>query len=59
MVFPHDSSGAVATLCMIAYFTGVVRAPLTAVVIVSEMTADRAMLMPLFAAGKNGAHRAG
>jgi H+/Cl- antiporter ClcA len=50
MVFPHDSSGAVATLCMIAYFTGVVRAPLTAVVIVSEMTADRAMLMPLFAA---------
>ncbi len=49
-LFPHDSPGAVATLCMIAYFTGVVRAPLTAVVIVSEMTADRAMLMPLFAA---------
>jgi len=50
ILFPHDSGGAVATLCMIAYFTGVVRAPLTAVVIVSEMTADRAMLMPLFAA---------
>jgi H+/Cl- antiporter ClcA len=49
-IFPGDSSGAVATLCMIAYFTGVVRAPLTAVVIVSEMTADRAMLLPLFAA---------
>lgn len=50
ILFPHDSVGAVATLCMIAYFTGVVRAPLTAVVIVSEMTADRAMLLPLFAA---------
>lgn len=50
MLFPHDPGGAVATLCMIAYFTGAVRAPLTAVVIVSEMTADRAMLMPLFAA---------
>lgn len=33
-----------------AFDTGVVRAPLTAVVIVSEMTADRAMLLPLFAA---------
>lgn len=50
LIFPADSGGAVATLCMIAYFTGVVRAPLTAVVIVSEMTADRAMLLPLFAA---------
>jgi H+/Cl- antiporter ClcA len=50
LVFPHDSGGAVATLCMIAYFTGVVRAPLTAVVIVSEMTANRGMLLPLFAA---------
>jgi len=50
MLFPQDSSGPVATLCMIAYFTGVVRAPLTAVVIVSEMTANRAMLLPLFAA---------
>ena len=50
LLFPHDPGGAVAILCMIAYFTGVVRAPLTAVVIVSEMTADRAMLLPLFAA---------
>jgi H+/Cl- antiporter ClcA len=50
LVFPDASGGAVAILCMIAYFTGVVRAPLTAVVIVSEMTADRAMLLPLFAA---------
>jgi H+/Cl- antiporter ClcA len=30
------------------YFTGVVRAPLTAVIIVMEMTADRAMILPLF-----------
>ena len=50
MIFPGDAPSAVATLGMIAYFTGVVRAPLTAVVIVSEMTADRAMLLPLFAA---------
>ena len=34
---------------MIAYFVGVVRAPLTGVIIVSEMTDSRAMLLPLFA----------
>jgi H+/Cl- antiporter ClcA len=37
-------------LGMIAYFAGVTRAPLTAVIIVMEMTADRAMILPLFAA---------
>jgi H+/Cl- antiporter ClcA len=37
-------------LTMIAYFTGVVRAPLTAVIIVSEATASHAMVIPLFAA---------
>lgn len=49
-VFPDDSRSAIVLLGMIAYFVGVVRAPLTAVVIVSEMTADRAMILPLFAA---------
>jgi H+/Cl- antiporter ClcA len=49
-LFPEDSRSAIVLLGMIAYFVGVVRAPLTAVVIVSEMTADRAMILPLFAA---------
>jgi H+/Cl- antiporter ClcA len=34
---------------MVAYFTGVVRAPLTAVVIISEATASRGLLLPLLA----------
>ncbi len=41
-------SGALVLLGVAAYFTGVVRAPLTAVIIVTEMTADRAMIIPLF-----------
>lgn len=43
-------SGAIVLLGVAAYFTGVVRAPLTAVIIVMEMTADRAMIIPLFIA---------
>ena len=38
--------GAIATLGMIGYFVGVVRSPLTAVLIVSEMTDTRTMLIP-------------
>ena len=34
---------------MIAYFTGVVRAPLTAVIIIMEATASPGMILPLFA----------
>jgi H+/Cl- antiporter ClcA len=34
---------------MVAYFTGVVRAPLTAVIIIVEATASRGMILPLFA----------
>ena len=34
---------------MVAYFTGVVRAPLTAVIIISETTASRGLMMPLVA----------
>ncbi|HYX46836.1 MAG TPA: chloride channel protein, partial [Sphingomicrobium sp.] len=40
---------AVVLLGMIAYFTGVVRAPLTAVIIIMEATASRGMVLPLFA----------
>jgi H+/Cl- antiporter ClcA len=47
--FPTLGAGAVALLGMTAYFTGVVRAPLTAVVIISEATASRGLLLPLLA----------
>jgi H+/Cl- antiporter ClcA len=49
LVFPASGTGAVALLGMTAYFTGVVRAPLTAVVIISEATASRGLLLPLLA----------
>lgn len=48
LLFPHDPRGAVVLLGMIGYFTGVVRAPLTAVIIVMEATASRGMIIPLF-----------
>jgi len=48
-LFPSEPLGAVAILGMIGYFVGVVRSPLTAVLIVSEMTDSRAMLIPLVA----------
>ena len=35
---------------MVSYFTGVVQAPITAVVIVAEMTDDHAMVLPLMVA---------
>lgn len=49
ILFPGDPRGAIVLLGMIAYFTGVVRAPLTAVIIVMEATASRGMIIPLFA----------
>lgn len=49
-IFPDYPSGAIVLLGMVAYFTGVVRAPLTAVVIISETTASRGLMMPLLAA---------
>ncbi len=48
-VFPDYSPGAIVLLGMVAYFTGVVRAPLTAVIIISETTASRGLMMPLVA----------
>jgi len=49
LLFPADSAGAIVLLGMIGYFTGVVRAPLTAVIIMMEMTDDRTMILPLLA----------
>ncbi|WP_156358198.1 chloride channel protein [Sphingobium sp. Leaf26] len=49
-LFPTYPQGAVVLLGMVAYFTGVVRAPLTAVIIISETTASRGLMMPLLAA---------
>ncbi len=41
---------AISMLAMVSYFTGVVRSPITAVVILLEMTTAREMAMPLFLA---------
>jgi H+/Cl- antiporter ClcA len=48
-IFPDDPRGAIVLLGMIGYFVGVVRAPLTAVIIITETTASRGMIIPLFA----------
>ena len=48
-IFPDYPPGAIVLLGMVAYFTGVVRAPLTAVIIISETTASRGLMMPLVA----------
>jgi H+/Cl- antiporter ClcA len=49
VLFPASAAGPVVVLGMIGYFTGVVRAPLTAVVIISEATASHGLLLPLLA----------
>jgi H+/Cl- antiporter ClcA len=48
-LFPAQQSGAIVLLGMAAYFVGVVRAPLTAVIIVSETTGSTSAILPLFA----------
>lgn len=53
-IFPAYPPGAVVLLGMVAYFTGVVRAPLTAVIIISETTASRGIMMPLLGAALIG-----
>jgi H+/Cl- antiporter ClcA len=47
--FHHAEPGPIVLLGMVAYFTGVVRAPITGFVIVSEMSGDHAMLVALMA----------
>jgi len=46
---PNSTSSAIVILGMVAYFTGVVQTPITAFVIVMEMTDNSGMLMPLMA----------
>lgn len=53
-LLPGYPPGAVVLLGMVAYFSGVVRAPLTAVIIISETTASRGLMMPLLAAALIG-----
>ncbi|MBX3428909.1 MAG: chloride channel protein [Hyphomonadaceae bacterium] len=50
MLFPGEPRGPIVLLGMIAFFVGVVRAPLTGVVIVSEMTGAHGLILPLFIA---------
>ena len=44
---PGASAPALVVLGMVAYFAGVVQAPITAFVIVGEMTNDHALILPL------------
>lgn len=48
-VFPDSPASAIVILGMVGYFAGVVRAPLTAVIILSETTASRGLMLPMFA----------
>jgi H+/Cl- antiporter ClcA len=48
-LLPSAPVGAVAVIGMVAYFSGVVQAPITAFVIVVEMTRDADMALPLMA----------
>ncbi|GAA0732936.1 chloride channel protein [Sphingomonas japonica] len=48
-LFPSSPAGPIILLGMIGYFVGVVRAPLTAVIIITETTASRGLIIPLFA----------
>jgi H+/Cl- antiporter ClcA len=49
-MLPAVPAGAVVLLGMVAYFSGVVQAPITAAVIVMEMTDNQQMTVPLMAA---------
>jgi len=53
-LFPTTSAGAIVVLGMAGYFAGVVQAPITAFVIIVEMTADHGMVIPLMAAAVIG-----
>src|SRR6202012_3358443 len=49
-LFSHAPLGAIMLLGMVAYFAGVRQAPITAFAIVTEMTNNHAMVVPLMAA---------
>ncbi|MCT2559809.1 chloride channel protein [Tsuneonella sp. YG55] len=48
-LFAPDEAGLIVLMGMAGYFTGVVRAPLTAVIILSEATGTSHAILPLFA----------
>ena len=48
-LMPEIPFGAIVILGMVAYFTGVVQAPITAIVIVMEMTDNQSLTLPLMA----------
>jgi Chloride channel protein EriC len=48
-LMPYAPAGAVVVLGMVGYFAGVVQAPITAFVIVMEMTDSHEMILPLMA----------
>jgi len=48
-LMPYAPAGAVVVLGMVGYFAGVVQAPITAFVIVMEMTDNHEMVLPLMA----------
>ena len=50
VVFNNVPLGSLALIGMVSYLAGVVQAPITSFVIVSEMTNDHAMVIPLMAA---------
>jgi H+/Cl- antiporter ClcA len=54
MLLPGTPADAVVLLGMVAYFAGVVQAPITAGVIVLEMTSNHAMAVPLMGAALIG-----
>ena len=49
-MFNNVPLGSLALIGMVSYLAGVVQAPITSFVIVSEMTNDHAMVIPLMAA---------
>ncbi len=53
-LLPGASGQALVVLGMVAYFSGVVQAPITAFVIVTEMTNDHALIVPLMLASVIG-----
>ena len=53
-LFPSAPLGPIMLLGMVSYFAGVVQAPITAFVIVIEMTDNNAMVIPLMAAALIG-----
>jgi H+/Cl- antiporter ClcA len=48
--FPEEQTAAILVLGMVAFLSGVTQSPITAFVIVMEMTANHQMLLPLMAA---------